>query len=408
MKKKLLCGFSAMAAAASVFWACGEGNINGKNVNDEIVNASSEEDMKAFKEQAMKDCKDDINCYGKHQGYLDGTEVPTSSATPASSATNPVSSSSATKPNPVTSSSSLSIVVRSSSSESDIVVSSSSEPASSSAGTASGLGQCFPTVNGEKVKSVQKNEAFKWWFKPANSMVFDTKGGTFTWVYGDGAEVGTDANGKYSASVKYAAANTYTATVTALLNGNSEDIPCTIKVTGIPITGCKCEGPEKVDISTGGLASWTVSGCTPLTETFTYTWPAGVTGDGATGTFTFTEKGQTLEPVVNVKTAESDVDVPCSLVKAYDAKNVEEKLVWEQNKTLSEPGTYTLTGCGSETVTGEKDVQITTGSSDDCLTWLGATAWNGHWGTCNGQTKLTFPVTFELPEGGSITMGNCW
>lgn len=55
-----------------------------------------------------------------------------------------------------------------------------------------------------------------------------------------------------------------------------------------------------------------------------------------------------------------------------------------------------------------KDVQITIGSSDDCLTWLGATAWNGHWGTCNGQTKLTFPVTFELPEGGSITMGNCW
>ena len=345
-----------MAAAASVFWACGEGNINGKNVNDEIVNASSEEDLKAFKEQAMKDCKDDINCYGKHQGYLDGTEVPTSSATPASSATNPVSSSSATKPNPVTSSSSsLSIVVRSSSSESDIVVSSSSEPTSSSAGTASGLGQCFPTVNGEKVESVQKNEAFKWQFKPANSMVFDTKGGTFTWVYGDGAEVGTDANGKYSASVKYAAANTYTATVTALLNGNSEDIPCTIKVTGIPITGCKCEldpTMATVDIADASknTAKWIVSDCAPLNETFTYTW-TGAEGVDNTATYSgFTAANQVHQPTVVVATAESDFSLECPAPKVTDGNNPETELDLAKGDAvdLAEGNIYTIKKCNEQ------------------------------------------------------------
>jgi hypothetical protein len=97
------------------------------------------------------------------------------------------------------------------------------------------------------------------------------------------------------------------------------------------------------------------------------------------------------------------------LVKAYDATNVEEKIVWEQNTILTDPGTYTLTGCGVNNETGKKNIQINGGSSDDCLTWLGISTWSGGpWGTCNGQAELTFPATFELPEGASITMGGCW
>ena len=411
MNKKLFSGLALMSVAATAFWACGEGNINGKEINDEIILNNTDEDMYALRDDAKADCKITPDCYLKYQGYLEGTEeVPTSSnSSVSSSAATPVSSAGNGTFDPNKLSSSVPVITSRSSSSEEI---SGPNPVSSSSSVeaASGLGKCSATVNGADVSSVQKNQAFQWKFTPTSAIVFSTKKGTLTWTYGDQAVVTGTAVDKVSASVSYAVAETYTATVTALLDGKSEDITCTIKVTGIPITGCVCTATaEKADISSGGLATWSIAGCTPATETFTYTWPAGFTGDGANGSFTFTDKGLSQAPVVNVKTAESDVDVTCPAVKSYDSQNVNESIAWENGKTLSEAGTYTLTGCGDASASGQKNVQLDGGSSDDCVEWL-STEWSGnnHWGTCNGQATVTFPLTFELPEGASIKMGNCW
>ena len=42
MNKKLFSGLALMSVAATAFWACGEGNINGKDLNDDIAMASNE------------------------------------------------------------------------------------------------------------------------------------------------------------------------------------------------------------------------------------------------------------------------------------------------------------------------------------------------------------------------------
>ena len=37
MNKKLFSGLALMSVAATAFWACGEGNINGKDLNDKQI-----------------------------------------------------------------------------------------------------------------------------------------------------------------------------------------------------------------------------------------------------------------------------------------------------------------------------------------------------------------------------------
>ncbi len=78
------------------------------------------------------------------------------------------------------------------------------------------------------------------------------------------------------------------------------------------------------------------------------------------------------------------------------------------NATYS-AGKYTIKTCSGNV--GQKTIQTDSGSSTDCNTWIeGSPSWSaGPWNTCNGQILVTFPMTFTVPEGGSIKMsGNCW
>ena len=78
------------------------------------------------------------------------------------------------------------------------------------------------------------------------------------------------------------------------------------------------------------------------------------------------------------------------------------------NATYS-AGRYTIKTCSGNV--GQKTIQTDSGSSTDCNTWIeGSPSWSaGPWNTCNGQILVTFPMTFTVPEGGSIKMsGNCW
>ena len=75
MNKKLFSGLALMSVAATAFWACGEGNINGKDLNDDIAMASNEQDLQTLKDNAIEDCRITPDCYLKYQGYLEGTDV---------------------------------------------------------------------------------------------------------------------------------------------------------------------------------------------------------------------------------------------------------------------------------------------------------------------------------------------
>ena len=86
MNKKLFSGLALMSVAATAFWACGEGNINGKDLNDDIAMASNEQDLQTLKDNAIEDCRNTPDCYLKYQGYLEGTDVPSSVDNPTSSA----------------------------------------------------------------------------------------------------------------------------------------------------------------------------------------------------------------------------------------------------------------------------------------------------------------------------------
>jgi hypothetical protein len=192
-----------------------------------------------------------------------------------------------------------------------------------------------------------------------------------------------------------------------VVDGNT--VQCSaLQVNGAAITGCECTADAaEVDINgASATASWKVTGCTSDATITGYAWSTGVTGSDNTGSMTVSAKGDQT-PTVTVSNAEgTKLDVTCATVKVKDSQNVSETLAWTQGEY--EAGSYTFTDCSS--ATGPQMIQVNGGSADNCNTWFGASVtWaNGPWGTCNGQLTVTFPVTLEVPEGGSITLGGCW
>ena len=192
-----------------------------------------------------------------------------------------------------------------------------------------------------------------------------------------------------------------------------------INVLGAAITNCVCKPNEyKPDVVSGSATvTWTVSSCNTDANIIGYTW-SGVSGSNETATYEFTEKNEKVKPSVVVKNDDGvEKEFVCDSSKAFNSDEIEEELVWQQNKILT-PGSYKMLSCGGST--GSKTVQISpyqdsnnsysTPTSDQCKAWFGHSGWinNSPWSACNGQFNMTFPFVVDVPEGYALKLSNCW
>lgn len=108
------------------------------------------------------------------------------------------------------------------------------------------------------------------------------------------------------------------------------------EVVGAAITGCKCAAAsETVDVTEGGVANWTVTGCASQGANITtYTWGgSGVIGEGASAYATLTAKGDVIQPTVVVENDDNiQQEVTCSAVKAIDSNTPD--YVFDKNSAI--------------------------------------------------------------------------
>ena len=318
MKKKLIASMSLMTVVGASFWACGEGNINPADIQDNLFGDMRSDEMQTELESVKQNCRNDTSfagCYMRYKAYLDGGETIEEPIVNSSD-----DSGSNQNPNPVLSSSSRGdiFIVTNPSSSSVLVFD--PDPVSSSSGIeivpVSGLGSCKAATS-----PISKGQSVNWKFTPNGSntkytaMQFASQA-DYKWNFGGLADDGSGVRAT-SGKVTYTNSGVANASVTVTMpDGASEVINCTpLQVDGDPITGCKCTSPEpKVDYLTQPDVAWTVSGCVSASEITSYTW------DGAAGEATFTKTFDTAQngyaPTLKVGNADKTVvDVTCTTVK---------------------------------------------------------------------------------------------
>ena len=399
MQKKLMYGLALAAIAGGAFVACGSGDVSGVTSEDKgnvFVYDSSYYVGRV--ETATNACASDAECAKKANNTI--IEESSSSA----EITEPGSSSAAVTSSASTEKSSSSAVINFSSastSSSSTVVSSSSVEIQDD-GTVNGT--CAPVP-----ATINKGESTTWTFTQVTpaGMAGITAGAkaAYEWTMPKSTEGTANGTGLKTTTATYA---TESGTMTATLVVDGNTVQCSaLQVNGAAITGCSCTADAaEVDIAGAtATASWKVTGCTSDATITGYAWSTGVTGSDNTGSMTVSAKGEQT-PTVTVSNAEgTKLDVTCATVKVKDSQNVSETMAWKEGELSA--GSYTLTDCNG--ATGSKTVQVNGGSADDCNAWFGATSWaGGPWGTCNGQISVTFPVTLEVPDGGSVKLGGCW
>ena len=338
MNKKLFSGLALMSVAATAFWACGEGNINGKDLNDDIAMASNEQDLQTLKDNAIEDCRITPDCYLKYQGYLEGTDVPSSVDNPTSSASlTPQSSNSLIIPGL-----SSSIKIARSSSSINII----DDPGeSSSSGPAPISNDKFGTCTAAK-NPINKGDKVQWKFTANKDYDgFDPvkiAKATYTWSFAPGVVEETTGIGTTSGNVSYANSGATTASVTVMYDGTPFTVACDpLQVNGDPIT-CTVAAAGGDITTDAGVATWTAT-CTSKSEINSYVWDgtdAGPTGNSFT--YTFAAKGDAHTPTLKVGNSDNTVEtVTCPEVVATDA-SIPDYVFSDVADTIEAAGTYQI------------------------------------------------------------------
>lgn len=344
MNKKLLSGLALVSVAATGFWACGEGNINGKDWNDDIAMASNDQDLQTLKDNALNECRITPDCYAKYQGYLEGTEVPTSVDNPVPDVNSSNSNGGGNSYTmPIVSSS---IKIARSSSSINII----DDPVESSSGAApitdDSFGTCAPAKN-----PINKGENVQWQFKPKTGLdLMLIAKAKYTWTFAADAVEETTAIGTTSGKVSYANSGATTASVTVLYDGTSYTVACEpLQVNGDPIT-CTVAAAGGDITTDAGVATWTAT-CTSGSDITSYVWDgtdAGPTGN--TFTYTFAAKGDTHTPTLKVGNSDNTVEtVTCPEVIATDA-SIPDYILDATTKSVTVPaGTSVVTASYTKT-----------------------------------------------------------
>ena len=347
MNKKLLSGLALVSVAATGFWACGEGNINGKDWNDDIAMASNDQDLQTLKDNALNECRITPDCYAKYQGYLEGTEVPTSVDNPVPDVNSSNSNGGGNSYTMPTVSSSIKIA-RSSSSINII-----DDPVESSSGAApitdDSFGSCAPAKN-----PINKGTAVQWKFT-ANSKYPDFDAlkiakATYTWSFAADAVDDLSGKGTTSGNITYPNSGATTASVTGMYDGTPITVACDpLQVNGDPIT-CTVAAAGGDITTDAGVATWTAT-CTSGSDITSYVWDgtdAGPTGN--TFTYTFAAKGDTHTPTLKVGNSDNTVEtVTCPEVIATDA-SIPDYILDATTKSVTVPaGTSVVTASYTKT-----------------------------------------------------------
>ena len=322
MKKKLIASMSLMTVVGASFWACGEGNINPADTQDELFGGMRSDEMQTELESVKQNCRNDTSfagCYMRYKAYLDGGETIEEPIVNSSD-----DSGSNQNPNPVLSSSSRGdiFIVTNPSSSSVLVFD--PDPVSSSSGIeivpVSGLGSCKAATS-----PISKGQSVNWKFTPNGSntkytaMQFASQA-DYKWNFGGLPDDGSGVRAT-SGKVTYTNSGVANASVTVTMpDGASEVINCTpLQVDGDPITGCKCtsDATGSVDFTASPNVTWTVSGCTSASDITSYTWE-GTPGE-TSFTKTFEAEAASYSPKLVVGNADKTaIEVKCDAVKITD------------------------------------------------------------------------------------------
>ena len=301
--KRVLWG-AALAAAACMFFACGEGSIDGFNGDDDMALLNygqfNPEGMKGLVNTAMAQCEEDPQCKEAMEKAKDVPPPADSTASSSSVTGDSTSTGSSSSTTPASSPASGSSSSATPASSSAISTSSSSTAPRKDVLATKFVGTCSAT-------SVVKGNPTKWTLNLVTFCTMEINCSltpeSYEWTFeGGDIETSTDTE----PSVVYTEAKQHAAKV-RLKNGNVDTtITCTpVTITGPEITGCTCGEPQLKSASNKVSNSqptvqyeWTVSGCSSKDgkgneeTSFTYSWNGnGVSGNTETGTGSFTKMG---------------------------------------------------------------------------------------------------------------------
>ena len=350
MKKKLVFGLSA-AAISGAFWACGSGEVINYDQNLEELALTMMGDIgDAEIAKAIASCEADTFGCAIEMRNAGGWPMSSGGTTPSSSSVQRSSSSNQLPQSSIAPQSSMKFVPQSSSAP--VFASSTSNPpvesSSSSviAGPGSDYGTCSPVNN-----PINRGEKTAWKMtKNATVNAQVILNADFDWTLVDGTPATSAKHGNMSSDeITYATSGLKTATLVFTPQGGAPvSIDCSpLQVNGAAITGCKCTAVSAtVDVAEGGVATWSISGCTSAGANITgYTWGGtGVTGEGTSGTATLAAKGDIAQASVVVANDDNtQTTVTCDAVKAVDSNIPDFEIKTTQDKvTFSKSGEFAL------------------------------------------------------------------
>ena len=326
MNSKLLLGCFGFCSVMSFFVACGSGSIDPYSVDDQVASISVALD----KDKSISACLADPVCKADYEA---AENPPSSAQIPSSSSSIPVvpglssgglvqiSSGGVIPPFP-TSSSSLVVIV-----------------SSQSSGGISGTCTPEPAI-------AELGQQVTWTFNKAdNVLVIDIMAATFDWAFQGGSEPTFSGKGAsaLNKTVSYNTSGSHTTTLS--INGDTPMTCAPVQVNGAPITGCQCVVDKaSPDVAAGGVATWTVSGCTSTANITGYTWNGG-TLDPSTTTYThkFSEKDEMFAPTLSVSNDDNTVQVvACPAATAIDATKPDYEIV-KPNDEITVPAGSEIT-----------------------------------------------------------------
>ena len=348
MNRKLFSGL-AVAGFASLFWACGSGDIVETNVLDELQLASYNENPEALESFILQavtaSCSDtvlnpdgtqtinvDESCVNaaKPGSLNEGSPTESSSSSPKQNSPYTNRSSSGTfnpfQQNPTSSgnpgsTSSLGQTHNPSSTPSLQPTSNATTSSSAAPADPNAWGTCAANT---KTNSIKKGASVQWKIAFDNSKVSANimTGASYSWTFQDGNPATMETKTYTSNSVSYATSGSKDASVTVSFQGKTNTIKCTpLDVTGAEIKSCVCNpNVTQADVASQTPVTWTVSGCASTDANFTYVWSDQLQGGNAASAV-LTAKG-TYAPSVTVKNGDNGMmTVQCGAITAIDSNH---------------------------------------------------------------------------------------
>lgn len=347
MNSKLLLGCFGFCSVMSFFVACGSGSIDPYSADDLVASISV--DVELDKDKSISACLADPVCKADYEA---AENPPSSAQIPSSSSSIPVvpglssgglvqiSSGGVIPPFP-TSSSSLVVIV-----------------SSQSSGGISGTCTPEPAI-------AELGQSVTWSFNRDPSIsATQIMAATFDWAFQGGSEPTFSGQGASALkkTVSYNTSGSHTTTLS--INGDTPMTCAPVQVNGAPITGCQCVVDKaSPDVADGGVATWSVTGCSTTANISGYSWAGTPAAPTTTFAHTFAAKEETFTPTLSVYNDDNTVQpVTCPAATAIDATKPD----------------YEMTASGNTagiTFEGNVDATIVMNLPE---TWHGGTA-----GTCS-------------------------